>query len=175
MCKELRICNECKKEKILTDFTRGKVKEGKILYRYLCKKCHNLRQKNSRSGIQLPEEKKRCTRFKKGHTGGKRFEKGHVSWSKLNNGKYRFERRGIGRGTANDKEWIVKVKERDNYTCRECGSQKNIEAHHMYDFEKYPEKRFDLDNGVSLCKSCHMRITRMQEQLKSCKILWLKD
>lgn len=172
MTEELRKCTECKNEKPLSKFVKGKVKKDKILYRYLCKECQNSRV---RSGEKIPKEKKLDTRFKKGHKGGIRFPKGNISWSKLNKGRYNLPRKSIERGSAKYSEWVQKVKERDNYICRECGSTKQIEAHHMYDFDRYIDKRFDIDNGVSLCKSCHMRITRILKRFKNCNLIWNKD
>ena len=53
--------------------------------------------------------------------------------------------------------WRTCVYERDNYTCRRCedNSGGNLNAHHLYNFSEYPELRFDVDNGITLCDSCH--------------------
>lgn len=39
--------------------------------------------------------------------------------------------------------------------CQVCGSLQNREAHHMDHAAYFPEQRFDLTNGITLCKSCH--------------------
>ena len=54
-------------------------------------------------------------------------------------------------------EWRKAVFERDNYTCQLCGDNKggNLRAHHIEKFNQYPNKRFDVDNGLTLCKDCH--------------------
>ena len=54
------------------------------------------------------------------------------------------------------KIWRLKVFERDNYTCQCCGrkTHKN-EAHHLDNFAEFIEKRFDVDNGITLCEDCH--------------------
>lgn len=56
------------------------------------------------------------------------------------------------------REWRVAVYERDNYTCQEC--QKiggNLNADHIKPFAHYPELRFELSNGRTLCVECHYK------------------
>ena len=56
------------------------------------------------------------------------------------------------------RKWRTQVKERDNYICQICGHiNKNVIAHHLYDRCNFPDKIYDLDNGVTLCKSCHSK------------------
>lgn len=59
------------------------------------------------------------------------------------------------------KKWRKHVFIRDNYTCRKCearsmkGNTIYIQAHHLKPFALFPEQRFILDNGITLCKKCH--------------------
>ena len=55
------------------------------------------------------------------------------------------------------KIWKEKVNERDNYTCQICGCniKEIIETHHIKRFRDYPELRFDINNGITICKFCH--------------------
>lgn len=55
---------------------------------------------------------------------------------------------------ADYKNWRRMVFERDNFVCKICGSSK-IEAHHIYRWAEYPEKRYDIDNGITVCKLHH--------------------
>ena len=53
--------------------------------------------------------------------------------------------------------WRIKVFKRDNYTCKCCNkvSNEDMVAHHIFNYRDYPEKRTDIDNGITLCKRCH--------------------
>ena len=59
------------------------------------------------------------------------------------------------------KEWRSKVFERDNWTCKKCGTKSKskcyikIEAHHIKPFCLFPEFRLVVENGITLCKECH--------------------
>ena len=55
------------------------------------------------------------------------------------------------------RNWRISVFERDHYTCQVCGSVgKKINAHHIKPFAEYPDLRFDVNNGVTLCYQCHL-------------------
>ena len=56
------------------------------------------------------------------------------------------------------KEWRISVFDRDDYTCQVCGDNigNNLNAHHMKSFIKYPEIRYDITNGITVCKKCHI-------------------
>ena len=53
--------------------------------------------------------------------------------------------------------WRDEVYKRDNFTCQRCGDSKggNLNAHHIKGFTAYPELRFLVDNGITLCTTCH--------------------
>ena len=56
------------------------------------------------------------------------------------------------------KKWAQEVKVRDGFQCQIC-SQRGVylESHHMNSWDIYVSERYDLNNGVSLCKRCHQR------------------
>ena len=51
--------------------------------------------------------------------------------------------------------WSSIVKKRDRMKCRHCGTAEKLHAHHIKPKGKHPEAQFDLDNGITLCESCH--------------------
>lgn len=57
--------------------------------------------------------------------------------------------------------WRDEVYKRDYWTCRLCGYEGDyIVAHHLKLFSDFPELRFSIDNGVTLCRSCHNKVHR---------------
>ena len=57
------------------------------------------------------------------------------------------------------KEWRLSVYRKYFYTCQICGKKdKSIVAHHIKNFADYPELRFLVNNGIVLCRSCHLKV-----------------
>lgn len=52
-------------------------------------------------------------------------------------------------------EFIQICLNRDNYTCKICGSKEQLQVHHLSSYAKYPQLRYEPTNGVTLCKKCH--------------------
>lgn len=62
------------------------------------------------------------------------------------------------RASAEYAEWRSFVFARDNWVCQDCGERGGrLEAHHVFSFVDFPEYRFAVWNGVTLCKNCHPR------------------
>jgi hypothetical protein len=54
------------------------------------------------------------------------------------------------------KVWRTKIFERDDYTCVWCGSKGvELNADHIKSFALFPELRFEISNGRTLCVECH--------------------
>lgn len=60
------------------------------------------------------------------------------------------------RSSVEYKTWRESVFKRDKYTCKICGiTGVTIHADHIKPFAYYPELRFDIKNGRTLCVPCH--------------------
>ena len=112
-------------------------------------------------------------------------KKGKVSWNKgirmaektkikissaLKGSKSPLWKGGMKRyiHTTNTREyrrWRSAVFQRDNWVCQTCGARSEagkpiyLEAHHIKSWAKYEKLRFNIDNGITLCKDCH-KLTR---------------
>lgn len=128
--------------------------------------------------------------FQRGHSGfkfwkGKKFSKEHIeNLKKSHKGQdnSRFKgannyswRGGITpinqkiRGSAEYKLWRSAVIERDKFTCIWCGGKERLQADHIKPFSLFPELRFAIDNGRTLCFSCHTRTETWGWKLQSTK------
>lgn len=56
------------------------------------------------------------------------------------------------------KTWRQHVYQKDGFKCVICGSKNKLNAHHIYSWKYYPELRYDINNGATLCESCHIKI-----------------
>jgi hypothetical protein len=57
------------------------------------------------------------------------------------------------------RDWRIAVLERDLYECKKCFFTKEngaeLHAHHIKPFSRYRHLRFEVSNGITLCKQCH--------------------
>ena len=68
------------------------------------------------------------------------------------------EDRILNRDVTENLHWRRKVFERDGYKCTMCGDDKggNLNAHHLNSWGAFPEERFHISNGRTLCTFCHL-------------------
>ena len=62
------------------------------------------------------------------------------------------------RFTKQYEDWRKTVYERDLHTCQQCQKQNcKLNAHHIKDGINYPELRYIVENGITLCEKCHKK------------------
>lgn len=86
------------------------------------------------------------------------YKNGRKVWNygKIINPNLTEQERLDKRSLIGYREWIKKIFQRDNYTCQitgKCGGK--LSAHHLYSWNKYPEKRFDINNGITISRLLH--------------------
>lgn len=72
-------------------------------------------------------------------------------------------------GTAEYKAWRYDVFCRDWFACQMPGCNEpdtRIEAHHIKTYERFPELKLVVSNGITLCKGCHRKIKKKEEKFE---------
>ena len=55
------------------------------------------------------------------------------------------------------RRWRSQIFVKDDFTCQECGQiGGELCAHHIKEYKNFPKLRYRLDNGITLCKKCHL-------------------
>jgi len=64
------------------------------------------------------------------------------------------------------KKWRIDVYKRDNFQCQmpNCKSKKRLNAHHIKRWSDNAGLRFAVNNGITLCYTCHKNIHNKEEQ-----------
>lgn len=58
------------------------------------------------------------------------------------------------RNTKEYRRWRARVIRRDS-KCVICNALKGRNAHHINSGSYFPKERFDIENGITLCRTCH--------------------
>ena len=151
---------------------------GKLRVKTCSKTCYKIWIKDNPPtlGFKMSEETKK--KISKANTGnpsmsGKKHSedtRGKMSGALLrahHEGRHPAYRGGITpinmaiRTSFQYKLWREAVFKRDNWTCVQCGTggmrQNPIQADHIKQFAYFPELRFEVSNGRTLCRGCHMK------------------
>lgn len=142
----------------------------------ICKACRQDKRRTGRPPHTFPKGYKPLNGFKKGEPSrfkGRKHKKESLEKMRLaSTGKKQSQetidkrvinlRKSVQRKGYKYNEWARQVKERDNYTCQHCGMQiiEHLQAHHMIPWEDNIELRFEISNGMTLCRVCHTKEDR---------------
>ncbi len=104
-----------------------------------------IKMSQAKLGVPKSEEtKKRMGDWQRGDK--------HYRWNP-NRSEVRYDRRN----DPEYKQWRKQVWLRDNFKCKignpDCFGR--IEAHHILSWSKYPELRYNINNGITLCHFHH--------------------
>jgi hypothetical protein len=70
------------------------------------------------------------------------------------------------KGTKEFRLWRKAVFQRDQRICQSCSATGGeLHAHHLKSWAEYPELRFAIDNGLTLCEPCHMAWHKTQRSV----------
>lgn len=122
-----------------------------------CLECGIKFFKTNEQGYKQFELKKYCS--------GECWFKNNVNYKKANKARYIEDRTKLRRLTDEGKrstaynEWRKSVWLRDSYKCKiaDENCEGKIEAHHILDWTNYPELRYQINNGITLCHAHHPR------------------
>jgi 5-methylcytosine-specific restriction endonuclease McrA len=145
----------CKKESIKKVCLKCKkiffVKPSLIRVRYCSYHCARSMHSNFTGKKHSEESRKKMSESHIGLIAGEK----HYLWIK--DRTKAMERHRL-RGTIEWKIWRGEIFERDNYTCRECGiSGVYLEPHHIIPIRSDKENIFNIKNGITLCRQCHIK------------------
>lgn len=128
--------------------------------------------KGNKRSVGRKHSKETLKKMSESHNGHPTSEKTKRKIGFANSGErnYRWikDRSILEKNKRNDpeyKQWVKKVKRRDNNTCRlkdeNCFGY-NI-AHHIKNWSEYPELRYKVNYGITLCQAHHPK-TRVEEK-----------
>tara|TARA_R110002110_G_scaffold251586_8_gene467413 strand:- start:99 stop:365 length:267 start_codon:yes stop_codon:yes gene_type:complete len=67
------------------------------------------------------------------------------------------------------KDWRLAVYRRDKFMCQMpgCKSKTRTQAHHIRKWSTASALRYEIDNGITLCRNCHDGISKAEEHYEA--------
>lgn len=105
---------------------------------------------------------------------GKKHNVHNEEWrakvSKANSGPNHWNWKGgisaenrLMRNSTKHKDWSLAVLRRDKWTCQHCGYKgSKLVAHHVVLWSESKALRFDVSNGLTLCRACHCKVHKLR-------------
>jgi len=167
--------NKGKKLPYLIGNTYGKANKGQIRTSEMRKK-YSLSKMGDKNPQKKPEVKEKN---RIGHLGKvcsletrKKMSQSHPKGEKSPNwiqDRTKLKVNELDKLNSQYKVWMLSVKNRDNWKCKMSSSNCNgqLEAHHILSYSEYPELRYDINNGITLCHYHHPRKRSEEKRLVS--------
>ena len=154
--KPFSYCKACEKEKDSQRYSHkcelcGKEYKSGQMDSVKCVECHRGLMRQNK--VMYKNKTRDFRGAKNPMYGRQRFKEENPNYKHGLSDEHRYKHRLItGYGI-----WRKSVYERDNYTCQCClkKSDGDIVAHHLNGYHWYHKGRTNVDNGVTLCNTCH--------------------
>lgn len=150
-------CSSCGEWKLPSEFEKKQCRwDGRT---GVCKECLNARRRARYVKRGRPSKRGRYHMTPEGSAAIARSVRARMTGPKNPNWKGGVTQQGW-RQTPEYRRWRNRVFRRDHYRCRLCGDAEdhNLTAHHIEPAEQYPNLRYDLANGLTVCELCHSQI-----------------
>jgi len=162
------ICKSCS-----IPFTRKISKAGM----YCSNRCRfeDYVPKNKGKRASLETRKKLSKAFKgrkspfKGKKRPEMAGKNHPLWIEDRSRLAKYKDGNEYRNSPASRNWAKEVKERDGWICqlKNSSCSGKVIAHHVLSWKDYPELRYTLNNGITLCHAHHPRVRTEEKRLES--------
>lgn len=124
--------------------------------------AHNLAISKGRKGIQFTEEhRKKLSESRKEY-----FAKGGKGWNWIED-RTLLKDDHKDRGGQLHRDWSRNVKFRDSWNCKIANEdcEGRMEVHHILGWKEYPELRYEINNGITLCHAHHPKKREEEKEL----------
>lgn len=124
-------------------------KGHRVSHKWKCN-THNY-ETTSNLRLLLKNKRLKCCRAKEFSGENHPLYNSHIEESQ------RIKKRHYGASSA----WSKAVRTRDKWECVICGHNSKCVAHHLDSYMSHPDKRYDVDNGVTLCRPHHIEFHKL--------------
>ena len=59
--------------------------------------------------------------------------------------------------------WSREVRMQYDYHCVYCNASRHLSAHHIFPKSKYRGLKYNLNNGILMCKNCHTELHQLND------------
>lgn len=174
--KKVGECRQCGRDIIAKNSSYASV-GGRI--RLHCSATCKMRYKNLHDNpAKRYEVRKKISDYATAHFRGMKRSQEFKDQNRLNNlgEKSHFWKGGktkeakLIRTSAKYNQWRLSVFQRDGFICQGCKVKGGyLNADHILAFADYPDKRFDLENGRTLCIECHKKTPTFASNLRNAR------